>query len=175
MIALLRGVNVGRANRISMAQLRELITDLGYQNPRTLLQSGNAVFEATAGQAKGCAGKLEKALKEQAGVSSTVVIRTAAELRQAIAADPLTDIAVDGSRHLIGFLQDAPTAAAVKQLNALDLPPDRIAVRGKHVYLWMTDGVLKSRLSKSGWEKIVGTPVTARNANTVRKLEAMLG
>ncbi|SDJ51809.1 Uncharacterized conserved protein, DUF1697 family [Frankineae bacterium MT45] len=174
-IALLRGVNVGTANRIAMARLRELITDLGYQNPRTLLQSGNAIFEVRSNQVSTCAAKLEKALKDQAGVTSTVIIRSATELREAIAEDPLTEVAVDGAKHLIGFLAQPPSATAAKQINAIDLPPDRIAVIGRHVYLWMSDGVLKSRLSKSGWEKMLGTPVTARNVNTLAKLAAMLG
>jgi len=173
LVALLRGVNVGRANRIAMADFRGLLHDLGYGSPRTLLQSGNAIFEATKAQAAKAGPRIEAALKSH-GVTSKVLIRTGDQVREAIDADPFTTISTDESRHFLGFLADKPTKDAESAVHALDDGNDRIRIIGTHVYLWMPEGLMESTLTKAKWERLLGTEVTARNFNTVTKLAALL-
>src|SRR5262245_60967488 len=103
-IALLRGINVGRAKRVSMPQLRALFEELGYRDVQTLLQSGNVVFTGRVGASTG--SRIEKAMMDRLGVASRITVIGASELVQAIEEDPLERIAKNPSRHFIAILSD---------------------------------------------------------------------
>jgi uncharacterized protein (DUF1697 family) len=173
-IALLKGVNVGRANRIAMTDLRALLTGLGYEDVVTHLQSGNAVFTTTE-PASAVRNSVEAGLA-RSGVTVPVVIRTHAELAAAIAADPYSDIAGDASKHLLGFFSGRPTAVALSAFEALvqsKKPDPAISglhrIDGDHCYLWCPKGVLESLFGTIDWGKL-GVTVTMRNFKTVSKL-----
>ncbi|HYP31218.1 MAG TPA: DUF1697 domain-containing protein, partial [Burkholderiaceae bacterium] len=119
-IALLRGINVGKAKRVPMADLRALMASLGHANVRTLLNSGNAVFDAKAGTPAGHAKKLRAAILAQLGVDCEVIVKTADELAAAIAEHPLRRHADDDARMLVMFVQDAAALAELKPLEAED-------------------------------------------------------
>src|SRR5450432_3433502 len=82
-VALLRGINVGKAKRVSMADLCALCKELGYGDVKTLLNSGNVVFSAPRADAK-AAARIQKEIASQIGVSCRVVVITAAELEEII-------------------------------------------------------------------------------------------
>lgn len=170
-IVLLRGINVGKAKRIAMADLRTLLVGLGYDDVKTHLQSGNAILTSTSTTAK-TAAAVKKALAAEAHLDVEVVARTAAELSNAIAADPFGEVASDGSKHLLGFLSDPPAAAKRTALEAkIGTPdPDLYAIKGAHVYLWAPAGVLDSLFAKVDWDRGLGVHCTMRNWNTVLKL-----
>ncbi len=105
-IALIRGINVGRAKRVAMADLRLLFESLGYRRVQTLLNSGNVILEGS-GKARDEASRVEHALLERLGISDRVTLFTAAELAAAVAGNPLREIAEDPSRLLVGFLKEA--------------------------------------------------------------------
>ena len=153
-IVLLRGINVGKAKRIAMADLRELLEGLGYADVKTHLQSGNAVVTSTSTTTT-TAAAVKKALAAEANLDVEVVARTAAELSRAIAADPFGDIATDGSKHLLGFLSGTPAAAQRTALEAKIGTPehDSYAIKGDHVYLWAPEGVLNSLFAKVDWDR----------------------
>jgi uncharacterized protein (DUF1697 family) len=171
--ALLRGVNVGGNKKVPMADLRRLLEALGYRDVATLLNSGNAVFTASAKALPTVADDVEEAIHAALGVRCSVVVRTGPELDAALAADPWGPLATDASRSLIGFLGGAPAPTAAAALAALDVAPDQVKLIGREVYLWVPDGVSSGLLSKASWEKLLGVPVTSRNVNTVAKLAAM--
>ena len=175
LVALLRGINVGRSKRVPMIQLRELLVGLGYTDVTTYLQSGNAVFTCTPKAARMASQDIEEAVAREAGVTCRVIVRSPAELAAAIAADPLLGVATDPARHLVGFLAADPQLDAVARLDALDVSPDQIRVVGRHVYLWCPNGVLASPLNKVGWERSLGVAATTRNWSTVTKLAALAG
>ncbi|PZS16962.1 MAG: hypothetical protein DLM54_10375 [Acidimicrobiales bacterium] len=171
-VALLRGINVGRNKRVSMALLRRLLADLGYADVVTYLQSGNAVFTSASGPAS-AAQAIEQALAGGLGVESKVVVRSHAELVAAVDGDPLKEVATDPSRHLVGFLSAAPDAEHRETLVDLVGPqpdPDQCRIIGNHLYLWCPDGVLRSSFAKVDWNKRLGVTTTMRNWNTVTKL-----
>lgn len=169
-VALLRGVNVGGNKRVPMADLRRVLTRLGYGDVSTLLNSGNAAFTAPLSALVTAPEDIEAALVAEIGVQCPVVVRTGIELVAALAADPLTELATDPARHLVGFLSAEPSPAALEAVAALDVAPDVIAVVGRHVYLWLPAGVSGGLLSKSPWERRLGVTVTSRNVNTIAKL-----
>ena len=169
LVALLRGINVGKAKRVAMADLRRLLTDLGYGNPRTLLNSGNAVFGCTGAQARSAATTIRKGIADQLGVECAVLTRTAAELATIVDKNPIPAGAAEPSRYLVGFLSESLSAVKVAELEAADYGPDELRIDGRTAYLWCSRGILESPLSALAWSKL-GVDVTTRNWTTVLKL-----
>lgn len=169
LVALLRGINVGRNKRIAMADLRRLLSELGYTDPRTLLNSGNAVFGCPPAQVKGAAGTIEAAIAERLGVRCAVLTRTGKQLAGVLDANPLAEVATDPARYLVGFLSRPLDRAAARQLEAADFGPDQLRILGTEAYLWCPSGIADSPLPKLAWSKF-GVDVTTRNWNTVVKL-----
>ena len=172
-IALLRGINVGKAKRVPMADLRALMEALGYANVRTLLNSGNAVFDAKGGTPAGHAKKLRAAILEKTGVDCEVVVKTAADLAAAIAEHPLRRHAEDDARMQVMFMQDASALAELKALEAGDWAPEAFAVGRHAAWLWCASGIIESRIAKAVG-KVLKERGTARNWATVEKLQAMV-
>ena len=172
-VALLRGINVGKAKRVPMADLRALMEGLGHANVRTLLNSGNAVFDAKGGTPAGHAKKLRAAILGQLGVDCEVIVKTADDLAAAVAEHPLRRHADDDARMLVMFVQDAATLAELKALEATDWAPEAFAAGAHAAWLWCADGIIDSRLSKAVG-KLLKERGTARNWATVCKLQAML-
>ncbi len=166
-IALLRGINVGKAKRVAMADLRALVSDLGYTDVRTLLNSGNVVFRAGGASAE-AADAIERGISRSLGVSSPVTVITARELAAAMDENPLLAVADNFSRLLVAVLAGAAAAARLVPLAARDWSPEAFALGTRVAYLWCPNGVIKSALAKAV-EKELGAAVTARNWNTMTK------
>lgn len=170
-VALLRGINVGRAKALSMAELAAVFEGLGYNEVRTVLRSGNVVFSSDHPLGLSAATVIEAAVFEATGVQSTVLLVPADQFMTAAEANPFTDVATDGSKLFVTFL---PALAEPLQLpDAAALAPELLAVGDRVVYQWMPDGSLQTRVPKSFWKQFP-QPGTARNDNTVRKLVALL-
>src|SRR5262245_50141910 len=103
--ALLRGINVGRAKRVAMSDLRELLGEIGFNDARTLLNSGNVVFVAKSGAAKTHADAIRAAVAAKLGVDAHVVVKSKSEVHAALDSNPLGKIATDDSRLLLVFAQ----------------------------------------------------------------------
>jgi uncharacterized protein (DUF1697 family) len=174
-VALLRAVNVGGRGTVSMAGLREVAAGLGFANPRTLLQSGNLVFEAAAANTARLESRLEAALASQCGVQTDVVLRSASGWEEVVARNPFPSEAAADPAHLVVMaLKHAPAPSAEASLRAVIRGRETAAVVAAHVYLVYPDGIGNSRLTASVIEKAVGQRGTARNWNTVLKVQALL-
>ena len=172
-VALLRGINVGRAKRIAMGDLRALVQSLGYSDVRTLLNSGNVVFTVPSAIRGEPAARIEIAIAQRLGVSSRVTVLTAVELATAIADNPLLDIARDPSRLLVGVLRNAADRARLEPLTKRDWAPDEFAIGRRVAYLWCPNGMIQSRLAESV-NRALGDAVTTRNWATMVKLKALV-
>ena len=171
-IALLRGINVGRAKRIAMADLRALVEGLGYGNVRTLLNSGNVVFTVPSKPKGDIASRIEKAIEAQLGVSSRVTVLTAAELDAIVEENPLLDVADDPSRLLVAVLNDKADRMRLEPLLKQDWTPDALAVGQRVAYLWCAGGILESRLADT-INRTLRDATTTRNWATILKLHAL--
>ena len=170
--ALLRGINVGKAKRIAMADLRDLCTTLGYRDVKTLLNSGNVVFSAPRADAK-AAAKIEKAIAASHGFTVRVVVVTAAQLDEIIEENPFEEAEINPSRFLVTVLYDHADRARLAPLAKQDWGAERLAI-GKHaVYSWCADGILESP-SLLALNKVLGDAGTNRNWATMKKLQAMM-
>ena len=179
-LALFKGINVGGAKRIAMADLRRVLGELGYHEVATHLQSGNAVFSA-AGKALAVAAAVQDAVRTQLGVDAAVVVRTEQQLAAAIAADPFGEVADDPAKHLLGFFSAKPDPdrlATFRQfLDEQQLDPGvagRQHIADDHCYLWCPRGVLKSPFGTVDWHRRLGVVVTMRNWTTVVRLAEMV-
>jgi len=172
-IALLRAINLAGRNLVAMADLRLCLTECGMSEPRTLLQSGNAVFRSRTGPAA-VEARLEAEARSRWSLAIDVMVRTAAEWATVVHANPFPKEARDDPSHLlVMFLKAAPAAAAVRGLQ--QQVKDRELVRAVERELFVTypDGVGRSRLTANAIEKALGTRGTARNWNTVLKIQAL--
>jgi uncharacterized protein (DUF1697 family) len=172
-IALLRGINVGKHNRIAMPDLRAHLGELGYGDVKTVVASGNIVLESTA-SAKQLAADLRAAIKERFDVDTPVVVRSATQLGKVVKANPFPDAAEDPKRFQVMFLDDTCPAAVAKALEEADLGNEQIDVAGREIYTWHRDGIQDSPSGKLLAKQLRGQG-TARNWNTVLKLLELTG
>jgi uncharacterized protein (DUF1697 family) len=173
-IALLRGINVGGRNLVTMSQLRDLFADLGFAGATTLLQSGNVVFKCNGQTADALEKLLEKETASRLSVSAEYIVRSAAEWAKIVAANPFPDEAkADPSHLVVMFLKAATTPKDVKSLQASIKGPETVEGRGKHLYITYPAGIGTSKLTGSVIEQKLGVRGTARNWNTILKLLAL--
>jgi len=173
-VALFRGINVGKAKRIAMADLRTLLGKLGYTEVQTLLNSGNAVFTGDRESASSHAGRIREAVLKMTGVDALVIIKSAKDLSGIIADNQLSEIAHDHSRLLVALTNDAKALMSVKALARVQWGDERIHV-GKHAaYLWCANGILESRAASALLKGLEGAGTT-RNWATLSKIHALLG
>lgn len=172
-IALLRGINLGARNRVRMADLRDLLEGLACADVRTLGQSGNAVFASDAP-----AARLEAAIEKGVaglGVETKVITRTIDELAAVVARNPFAAVSTDPRRHQVSFLAAEPDPAVVRQLEAVDVAPERVALDGREIHAWHPDGIQRSRLARLLTDRRLGVTATARNWSTVTALLELAG
>jgi uncharacterized protein (DUF1697 family) len=167
-VALLRGINVGGAKRLAMADLRAAVESLGHASVATLLQSGNVVFSS---ETTVDAAALEDRIASATGVRAAVVLLTAAQLRTVADENPLRDLATDPSRATITFVEGA--ADALPRPSDAELAPEMVAFGAHAVYQWCPDGISKTRMPVRFFASL-GPTATARNLRTVDKLLAMV-
>jgi len=173
-IALLRAINVSGHNRILMADLREMLAGLGLSNVRTLLQSGNLVFESRGKTGAQLEALLEAETERRFAVRTPYLVRTAREWAAIVAANPFAREAREGPAHLVVWVQkSACKAGDAEALRAAVLGPEYFTFVRTHGYLVYPVDMGHSKLTSGLIEKWLGSPGTARNWNTVLKLLAL--
>jgi len=168
-VAFLRGINVGKAKRIAMADLRALVESLGYSHVKTLLNSGNVVF-ATEGSGKTAAPRIEREIERRHGFSSRVTVISAKDLETIIRENPIVDLATDHARLLAAMIANSADRKRLADVASRDWGDEAIAVGTRAAYLWCPDGTIRSEVLKAV-DRMLGDRVTSRNWNTVLKLQ----
>jgi uncharacterized protein (DUF1697 family) len=166
-IALLRGINLGSRNRVSMPELRAALEDAGFSGVETLVQSGNIVLTSSKKPAT-----VEREIANVVaglGVDCAVVVRTRDELEDVIARNPIPEGAGKPKLLQVTFFSDEPSSDAVDELLARDYGDERVEVSGREAYAWHPNGIQKSKLARELGRKLRAEG-TARNWNTVTKL-----
>lgn len=172
-VALLRGVNVGKAKRVRMAELRALLTGLGYTGVATLRNSGNAVFRAHKGTPAQHAAKIAAAVATSLAVEVPVIVKSSTELTSIVTGNPLAFSTADHSRLLVAFAQDATSLADLVAIRSLVAPPEQFAMGRHAAYLLCASGILGSRAGEALLGK-AARMVTTRNWATVLRLQALV-
>lgn len=174
-IALLRGVNLGPHNRMKMDRLQQSLQGLGFVEVRTYIQSGNVVFTAARQSSFDLSQSIEQRILRDFGFSVRVISRTAEELGKAIQNNPfLREKGIDSSRLHVTFLSEAPVRSSLKKLDTLAAGQDQFRCCGKEIYLYCPDGLGRSKLFGSAFDRVLAvSATTTRNWKTVNTLYAM--
>ncbi|MEO5899280.1 MAG: DUF1697 domain-containing protein, partial [Ilumatobacteraceae bacterium] len=166
-VAFIRGINVGTAHRLSMADLRAVFESIGCTDVRTVLQSGNVACRATISESTVVAAAND-AFTTRFGYGGDIVVRTPAELAMLTTRNPYLHVEPDGTKVHVAFANTAPTKAAVDALDSQHAGPDEFVVDGREVFIHFPDGAGRSKLKLA-----LGVPVTARNWKTVLRMQAL--
>lgn len=180
LVALLRGINLGSANRIAMPELRAALADAGFENIRTYVQSGNIVLDTEFDEAA-LAEAIAGLVAERFDLAVPVVVRSAAELTEVVAENPFPDAVLTAPKLLqVTFLssplqddvaervQGASTGVFSPDIEAISL-----AVSRRNVYGWHPQGIHVSKLARDLSDRKLGVVATARNWTTVTTLLEM--
>jgi uncharacterized protein (DUF1697 family) len=177
-IALVRGINVGASTRVPMAELRGVFETLGHENVKTLLQSGNVVFDSpralgTPASKAAAVAAIEREFTKRAGFPGYFVVLDADEFGAVAAANPLVEIGDDESKLTITFLPDRVDPAAIEVPDAAALAPEEVRLGSDAVYAWCPNGISNSKIRPAFWKQF-GPRATARNVKTVKKILTIL-
>jgi uncharacterized protein (DUF1697 family) len=171
-VALLRGINVGRAKRVPMADLRGLLEGLGFRDVRTLLNSGNAVFSAPKSASAALVARIEEGLTRRLRVTANVTVVSVSELQAAVDALPLATEGRNPSRLMVGFFRTPADERRIDDVVRQKWTPDEVAKGPRVVYVWCPDSILESRAFEA-IGRAAGDAITTRNWSTVTKLLAL--
>lgn len=172
-IVLLRGINIGR-RRVSMPDLRDLLTEAGFSEVATYVQSGNVVLSSRLPE-QTLARRCGELISERFGFEVPVIVRSREDLVEVVRRNPLKDVADNPKRYQVSFLERELEPDVVERVSALAQPSERLVAIGRELYGWHPDGVARSKL----WGRLAdarglgGVTATARNWTTVEKLLEM--
>jgi uncharacterized protein (DUF1697 family) len=172
-VALLRGINVGGHRKLPMADLRAALEVAGYDDVATYVQSGNVVLTAPKQTTAKLERALERTIADALGFPVDVMVRTEAELKAVVEADPLKRAKDDPAKHLVLFADTKLDAKKVAALVPDDPAPEAFAVRGRELYVWAEHGIGRSALRDTLSDKRLGAATTGRNRRTLEKLLAL--
>lgn len=172
--SLLRGINVGGNKTVKMDVLKELYESLGFKNIKTLLNSGNVIFES-----KDSVAKLEKIIEaniiQKFGFEVGVVVVGFEQLKKIIKANPFKkEEQKDPSHLLMMFLKDDPNEKTLNEFKKSYDGPEKFNLGEKVLYIYYGTGMAKSKLTNVLLEKKLETIGTARNWNTANKLVELM-
>lgn len=175
-VALLRGVNVGGAKKIAMADLKAMVEALGFTDVKTLLQSGNVVFEAGDRSDAELEALLEGEAERRLGLVSKFIVRGPKAWRAMIDANPLPDEAErEPSRFLANVAREVVTPEMLAAIRAVATPSEKVEAIDRCVYIFFGDGIADSKAAVVFGRKPLGLTATGRNWNTVRKIAELIG
>lgn len=171
--ALLRGINVGNSRRIAMVELRDLVAGFGYGNVRTLLNSGNVLFDASPADARDAATRIRAAIEARFAVSPRVFVRSIDALTAIVAANPLPHAQEDPTKLVVAVYDGKTVRARLDELAQRDWAPERFAVTPEAAYLWCPDGMSGGRLAEAVFHALAEHGTT-RNLATLTKIVALV-
>lgn len=169
-----RGINVGRGNRVRMADLRSKLADEGFSDVATVLQSGNVILSTGSDRPGEVGDAMERLLSHHFDIDVPCMVRTADQVREALERNPLREVVTNPSRYLVNFFTEEPDPELVGSLLERDHAPEAVAIEGTEAYVWSPEGLAAMTLSYAYLEKRLGVVATARNWNTMEKIAAKL-
>jgi uncharacterized protein (DUF1697 family) len=173
-VALVRGINLGRHNKVSMPDLRAVVVRLGGEDAATYLRSGNVIFKSADGPGK-LTEAIEKRIRRDLGLSISVLLRTRPQLAKVVAGNPFASDGKGSTKLHVTFLAEKPDRAHVRKLDPERAEPDEFRVVGQEIYVQCPNGYGRSKLTNAYFEKELGVAATTRNWRTVTKLAELAG
>jgi uncharacterized protein (DUF1697 family) len=173
-ISMLRGVNVGGHNKIKMEALRALYESLKLRDAQTYVQSGNVIFRTDERDIARLTRRIEDGIERKFGFRPDVILRTAAEMRDIVARNPFAKRrGIEPGKLLVSFLASDPDDEGRKKLRQMKCDPEEMRIEGRELYIYFPNGMGRSKLPWAGMDKMLKTPATGRNWNSVTKMLEM--
>jgi uncharacterized protein (DUF1697 family) len=169
-VALLRGINLGAKNQVSMKDLAEIFVAAGCGAVRTYIRSGNVIFSAAPALSARLPSLISAKIAKRFGCKIPVVLRTAEQLAKIIRSNPFLKAGVAEEQLHVLFLADIPASRSVEALDPDRSPPDTFQVCGQQVYLRLPQGVARTKLTNQYFDSKLATTSTGRNWRTVKQL-----
>lgn len=173
-VALIRGINVGGNQKLSMMDLRGLMSALGYTDVTTYIQSGNVVFTSARDHPAEREREIELQITRDTGLEVSVMIRTQVELAAVIEGNPFQEATSRPTELHVSFLSAPPDERQLAEVDPGQFEPDEYRLGDRVLYLRCPNGVGRSKLAAYPWERRLGVRATSRNWNTVTTLLSML-
>lgn len=172
-IILFRGMNTGGV-RAPVAEQRAMAVEMGLENPRTLLASGNLVVDSDR-DPRSLEAEIEAAMERRFGLTLAAVVRTPEQWAGLIAANPFPDEAKAApSKLLVMLMKDGVRDGALEALRAVAAPGERVEPADGALFFWHPEGIGRSKLAEKAQPRLIGVG-TGRNWNTVLRLAEMVG
>ncbi len=173
-VSLFRGINVGGNHLVKMTDLKALHELLGLRNVVTYIQSGNVVFTSDDVDVPKLQSGIEKAFEERFGFHAAVLVRSSSDVQETVAKNPFQgQLDKESKRVAVLFLATQPDSVAQSALLDAYTGPEEIFILGKEVFIYYSEGIGRSKLTHTFLEKKLKTSGTARNWNTVLKLQEL--
>ncbi len=166
-VAFLRGINIGGKNKVAMKELRELCVKLGFKNPRTVLASGNLVFESTEKSSTRLSEELQEGIRRTFGLSCAIVVLSVDDFRAILESDPIPAPGKKSDWLTVMFFSQMPSPALLRKVLDGHEGPEIVEFGEKAAYIYYTDGIGRSKLNLG---KAVHQAGTVRNRNTLKKV-----
>lgn len=174
-VSLFRGINVGGNKSVRMDTLKELHESLGLQRVATYIQSGNVVFTSDDADPVQFAMQIEQAFANKFGFQSNVMVRNAGQFSEIIANNPFQNQPMrESQRVVVMFLATHPVSTAREDIQKAYTGPEELHIIGQEAYIYYPEGIGRSKLTNTFLEKKLKTAGTARNWNTVLRLQQMM-
>jgi len=172
---MLRGINVSGQKKIKMADLKSLYELLGFQNVVTYIQSGNVIFDSSVSRKNEISSMIERSIQRRYNFSVPVIVRTCCDFSDVIENCPFgkINLAENGTKILVTFLSVSPKKSNITDFLNYVVPPEKIIIKGKVIYLHCPNGYGKSRLSNSFIENKLEVKATTRNWKSINKLHEL--
>ncbi len=174
-VSLFRGINVGGNNSVRMDALKELHESLGLQRVETYIQSGNVVFTSDDADPAQLARQIEEAFVHTFGFQANVMVRNADQLSAIIVNNPFQNQPMKESKWIVVmFLATHAASTSREDIQKTYTGLEELHITGQEVYIYYPEGIGRSKLTNTFLEKKLKTAGTARNWNTVLRLQQMM-
>lgn len=171
LISMLRAVNVGGHSKIKMDALRALYASLKFEKPQTYLQSGNVIFKTSERSLDAIAKRIQQAIEKKFKCSTDIILRTTDDFRSVIKKNPfVTRTNIEPGKLLVFFLAADPGNEARKTLLDQKFEPEELHAMGRELYIYFPKGMGQSKLPFTRIYKLLQTPGTGRNWNSVTNM-----
>ncbi len=170
-ISILRGINVSGKNLIKMETLRKAYENLGFQDVKSYVQSGNVVFNAEAIDPKTLAEKISEMIAQEFGMEVPVIAFEAEKLERVITQSPFTKDSEKDPKFLhVTFLASIPAQVDMTAIEEKKQAGEEITIVNDAVYLYCPNGYGKSKLTNNFLENKLKVSATTRNWKTTNQL-----
>ena len=170
-IILLRGINISGQKIIKMAELKAAMEEVGFQEVKTYIQSGNIVFNHEDVPIVEVEDKVRKKIKNNWGYDVPVKALTIDEMKSVIIGNPFSnDPGKEEKRTYFTFLSNIPTPEKQQWLKEVDHSPEKVVLLGETIYFHSPESYGKAKMNNNFFEKTLEVTATTRNWNTVNKL-----